>query len=62
MSKFLFQPLIIMPYKDLENLVDAAKEINQLKQDNRRLREQLTALRIIQQECLEKIREIDRYL
>ena len=62
MAKRKHAPWVIMPYEDLEDLYDAAQEIKRLKHENKRLQEQLNALRTIQQECLEKIREIKRCL
>ena len=53
---------VLIPYTQLCELLEASEELEQLQQENARLEEQLLALRMIQQECLEKIRDLERYL
>ena len=62
MPKRKVEPWISMPYSEFLEIFEMANAVKQLKQENKRLSEQLLALRLIQQQCLEKIREIDRYL
>lgn len=53
---------VLIPYTQLCEPLEASEELEQLRQENARLEEQLLALRMIQQECLEKIRDLERYL
>lgn len=53
---------MLIPYKTIQELCELAHEMHSLRQEIDKLKSQLLALRIIQQECIEKIREIDRYL
>ena len=62
MAKKKFSPWVIMPYEELLELHEASLEFKTLKKEHEQLKRQMNSLRIIQQECLEKIREIDRYL
>ena len=62
MPKRKAEPWISMPYSEFLEIFEMANTVKQLKQENKRISEQLLALRLIQQECLEKIRQIDRYL
>ena len=62
MLKTNSEPWISMPYSEFLELFEMSNKVNQIMKENKRLREQVLSLRLIQQECLEKIREIDRYL
>lgn len=53
---------VMVPYSELCQLLDASRELVQLRREYRRLEDQVTALRMIQGECMEKIREIERSL
>lgn len=53
---------VMIPYPRLCELLRASEEVVQLRQDNARLEEQVASLRMIQGECMEKIRELERYL
>ena len=53
---------VVIPYPRLCELLKASEELVQLRKDNERLEEQVTALRMIQGECMEKIKDLERYL
>lgn len=53
---------VLIPYKDLEILLETANEIKIFQQRLTRLENQLLALRMMYCEALEKIAQIDRYL
>lgn len=53
---------VLIPYKDLENLLKVASSIDEMKATIRRLDERNAALQSMYAELLEKITEINRYL
>ena len=61
MSKNPDYPVLI-PYSELCELLDASKQIKVYKEEVKRLQAQVLALRIMQQECIEKIGEVERSL
>ena len=52
----------IIPYDDLENLLEAARKIDEMENKYKRLEEQYLAIRQLYSEILERVAEIDRYL
>ena len=61
MSKQPDYPVMI-PYSELCELLEASKLVVEYKNEVQLLQQQVLALRIMQQECFEKLREIERYL
>lgn len=53
---------VLIPYSELCELLDASKQIKIYKEEVKRLQAQVLALRIMQQECMEKIGEVERSL
>lgn len=53
---------VLIPYRDLERLLETANKMQFFQDQLARTNEQLTALRIMYSEALEKIAEINRYL
>lgn len=53
---------VLIPYSELCELLDASKQIKVYKEEVKRLQAQVLALRIMQQECIEKIGEVERSL
>ena len=53
---------VLIPYSELCELLDASKQIKVYKEEVKRLQAQVLALRIIQQECIEKIGELQNLL
>lgn len=53
---------VMIRYERLCELLKASEELITIRRDNARLEEQLVALRMIQSECLDKIRELERFL
>lgn len=53
---------VLIPYSELCDLLDTAKQIKDYKAEVERYKAQVLALRIMQQECFEKLREIERSL
>ena len=53
---------VLIPYSELCELLEATKQIKEYKAEVARYKEQVLALRIMQQECFEKLREIERSL
>lgn len=49
---------VLIPYKDLEKMVEIAKKVEQIELQYDRLQEQYAAIRGMFSECLEKINEI----
>lgn len=52
----------MIPYSELCELLDATKQIKAYRSEVDRLQQQVLALRIIQQQCLEKIRDLEKVL
>lgn len=53
---------VLIPYRDLEKLLETANKMQYFQERLHRTDEQLLALRVMYTEVLEKIAEIDRYL
>jgi len=52
----------MIPYSELCDLLDTVRQIKAYKAEVERFRNQVLALRIMQQECMEKIRELEQLL
>ncbi len=50
---------VIIPYKQLEDLLQAGTELKQLRLDVKRLREQNSAMRLMLCEIMEKVKRND---
>ena len=53
---------VLIPYKDLVQLVEVAKNLEQLEKRLSRTDEQLTALKGLYSELLQKVRELDKLI
>ena len=53
---------VLVPYKQLEQLLKASGEVAQLRKEISRLESQILALRLIQSETIEAIGEIKKQL
>lgn len=53
---------VIIPYSDLERMVNMAHEMEEMKKQYVRIEEQYAAIRGMFNECLEKIGEIQRFV
>lgn len=53
---------VLIPYKDLVKLVEAAQEMDETKKQMRRLDDRLTALQGLYSELLEKVAELNRLI
>ena len=53
---------VLIPYKDLMELLEASRQIEQLKKDNKRLHKQLYALRSEFVELMDAFGELRRYV
>lgn len=53
---------VLIPYKDLVELLEASKQIEVLKKDNKRLHEQIGALRSQFTELMDAFGELKRYV
>lgn len=53
---------VIIPYRDLENLLNSAQKIEEMEKRYKRMDERYAAMRLMYLELLEKVAEIDRYL
>lgn len=53
---------VVLPLKRLLELTELSKQVPELLQENARLKQQVLALRIIQQQCIEKIGELEKLL
>lgn len=49
---------VLIPYRDLEKMVDLANKVELIELQYTRLQEQYTAIRGMFSECLDKIKEI----
>ena len=49
---------VLIPYRDLEKLIDVARKVESIELQYIRLQEQYAAIRGMFSECLEKIAEI----
>lgn len=55
-------PMVIIPYKEYEKMINVVHEVEAIKLQNARILEQYTAIRGMFSECLEKIRNIESYV
>lgn len=53
---------VLIPYQDLVRLVEVAKNIDQFTERLSRTDEQLTALKGLYSELLQKVRELDKLI
>ena len=53
-------PQVIIPYSQLVELLAASQQIKEYKKEVAGLNAQVTALRIMQAECMEQIRELKK--
>ena len=53
---------VLIPYSELCELLDTSKQIKVYKEEVKRLQAQVLALRIMQQECIEKFGELKKLL
>ena len=53
---------VVLPYKDLVELLEASKEIKDLRSDNKRLHDQLGALRSQFTELMDQFRDLKDYV
>ena len=53
---------VLIPYSELCDLLDAARQIKAYKDEVEKFKQQVLALRIMQQECFEKLREMQKLL
>lgn len=53
---------VLIPYSELCELLEATKQIKAYKAEVEKFREQVLALRIMQQECFEKLRDMEKLL
>lgn len=53
---------VLIPYSELCKLLDATKQIQEYRAEVEKYKKQVLALRIMQQECFEKLREIEKLL
>ena len=58
MPKKLPDIQVLIPYKDLCNLLQSAEDVESLKKDNKHLQDQMSALRCMFTELMEKFREL----
>lgn len=58
MAKKLPELQVLIPYKDLQQLLRAAGEVDELRNETKRQREQLAALRLQFSDLLERFRDI----
>ena len=53
-------PQVIIPYSQLVELLEASQRVKEYKSEVKRLNDQVLALRIMQSECMEQIRELKK--
>ena len=53
---------VLIPYSELCELLDATKKIDEYRSEVERYKKQVLAMRIMQQECFEKLRELEKLL
>lgn len=61
MSKLPDYPVLI-PYSELCELLETSKLVKEYKAEVDKYRKQVLSLRIMQQECFEKIKELEKLL
>ena len=55
-------PQVIIPYSQLVELLEASQQIKEYKKEVAGLNAQVTALRIMQAECMEQIKELKKLI
>lgn len=53
---------VLIPYSELCELLDASRQVKEYKAEVKKLNDQVVALRIIQQECIEQIGELKKLI
>lgn len=53
---------VLIPYSKLCELLDATQKIEEYRSEVEKYKKQVLALRIMQQECFEKLREMEKLL
>ena len=53
---------MLIPYSELCELMEATKQIKAYKAEVEKYKQQVLALRIMQQECFEKLRELEKLI
>ena len=53
---------VLIPYSQLVDLLEASKRIKEYKVEVKRLNDQVLALRIMQAECMEQIKELKKLI
>lgn len=53
---------VMIPYKELYELLQTTNRIKEYEAEVERLNRQVLALRLIQQQCLEKLRELEKLM
>ena len=53
---------VLVPYSELVELLHTAELLKEYKAEVEKYRQQVLALRIMQQECFEKLRELEKLL
>lgn len=53
---------VMIPYSELCDLLDAARQIKEYQAEVKKFSNQVLALRIIQQQCMEKIGELEKLI
>ena len=53
---------VMIPYSELCELLDASRQVKEYKTQVKSLESQVVALRVIQQQCLEKIRDLEKLI
>ena len=53
---------VLIPYSELCDLLEASRQIKEYKTQVKSLESQVVALRVIQQQCLEKIRDLEKLI
>lgn len=61
MAKYPDYPVLI-PYSELRELLEATRQVKAYENEVQLLRQQVLALRIMQQECMEKLRDLEKLL
>ena len=62
MAKRLPEYPVMIPYKELQSLLEAVRELPVLRKENAWQKEQILALRMLYSECLEKINELNELI
>ena len=55
-------PPVLIPYSQLVELLDASQRVKDYEKQVVQLQDQVLALRIIQQQCLEQLRELKKLI